>query len=85
VEKLKTLIQCLKLPENISKKHWELQEDLLLVWIYKNLNNSKENLILVSQIKLVEIKLLIKLNGQLDLEAKLASNNLKMMTFTVET
>ena len=48
VEKLRTLIQFLKLPENILNKLYQQLEDQLLIWIYKNSNNLEENSILAS-------------------------------------
>lgn len=71
--KLKTLIQSHKLLESISNKPFQLHEDQLLIWIYKNSNNSDVNLtqaLLIRQATPVQTKAEIKLSGQLDPELK---------------
>lgn len=71
--KLKTLIQSHKLLESISNKPFQLHEDQLLIWIYKNSNNLDVNLtqaLLIRQATPVQTKAEIKLSGQLDPELK---------------
>lgn len=73
VVKLKTLIQSHKLLESISNKPFQLHEDQLLIWIYKNSNNLDVNLtqaLLIRQATPVQTKAEIKLSGQLDPELK---------------
>lgn len=73
VGKLKTLIQSHKLLESISNKPFQLHEDQLLIWIYKNSNNLDVNLtqaLLIRQATPVQTKAEIKLSGQLDPELK---------------
>lgn len=80
VVKLKTLIQSHKLLESISNKPFQLHEDQLLIWIYKNSNNLDVNLtqaLLIRQATPVQTKAEIKLSGQLDPELKVDKEDRK--------
>jgi len=60
VVKLKILTLFQKLLENTFNKHLQLLEDQLRAWIYKSSNNSEENLIQASRIKVEEAEDQIK-------------------------